>query len=232
MKNKNTKIGAVIGVVVLVVLLVLILRGGATKKTSDISEVKINRGGEEIVVRKNGRVDYISGDNTYIDFWSEDKINAYFGYFDKYYLLNESDLLRAGDDSITINVNGETKTYVLSSDEEIDDAAAEDAKDDDSGSGGGGDNIGDYFTNGPTPTPNPSSSPGGSTGPTPTPTPPNGGDPECLYWRLSYCVRKRTPSPTPTPTGTAQIRPDNCESNTQTGKTVISNELCIPTPTP
>lgn len=235
---KNNKLSIGIGVAVFFVFAIVLFasRGGVGKNANDISKVTINKNGNEITIHKNGRVDYSSGSGNYTDYWGQDKISAFFGYFDKNYLVGESDLLHAGEDAVTIDVNGETKTYVLGSDEEIADAAAEDAQtpdgDSGSGGGGGGEDIDNYFTSSPSPTSTPA--PGGtsSSTSTPTPTPPNGGDPECLYWRLSYCVRKRTPAPTPTPAGTAEIRPDDCESNTQTGKTVISNELCIPTPTP
>lgn len=227
MKKNNKIVAGIIISLSVFIFFALLLRGKNVSTDNDISEVTIRRGDETVRVGRDGKVNYFSSDNEYSEIWDEEKIKAYFGYFDKKYLLLDGQLVRAGNNTITIIVNGKEVTYVLSDDEEIDDQVIDDAQNPDDGDNGGG-GVDNYFTSSPTATP--TSAAGGTS--RPTPTPPPWVDPECLYWRLSYCVRKRTPTPSPTPVATAEIRPDNCEDNLQTGKTVISNELCVPTPTP
>jgi len=106
------------------------------------------------------------------------------------------------------------------------------------GSGGdsGTEDLSDYFEDGATPTPIPTSTPtptatpagGGTASPTPTPT--SGPyDPDlCVHWHMSYCVGESSPTPTPTPAGYEEgTLPPECGSNLETGRTVISNILCI-----
>lgn len=213
----------IVGVVVLIG--VFAMRGGEGDEGREIDSVTAQKDGNTLTVSRDGHVVYSTSGGVFEDFWDKEKTDTFFGYINSKY-SGEGDLISGGENYILIN--GQT-SYAFSDDELINQIGNE--------TGGGG---------GPTPT---SSSQGqgqggGGSGSGPTPTPPGGGggsggssgggpDPECLYWRLSYCVRPRTPRPSPTATPvTVEIREPDCGVNTQTGKTVIGNDLCISTPSP
>lgn len=221
-KDKLPAIVAVaVGIAIVVVGAILLLN--RAKVAEDVSAVTVQKDGGTLTVRRDGFVSYKFGDELYEDKWDKDKTDTYFKYFSKRYLTTESELITGGQNSVTITVNGQSKTYVLPGDDELPGVVIDDT----TGGGGGGGGGGGTST---TPTATPYSGSGSST-PTPTPyvyTP----DPNCLYWRLSYCVIPKTPTPAPTTTAAPEIREPDCSQNTQTGKTVISNQLCLPTPSP
>ncbi len=232
MKKKTPLlIGIAVATVLAIGLVVLLAVGNKNQESArKIDSVKVQKDGNTLDVRSDGRVTFEKNNETFEDFWDEDKLNAFFGYIDGKY-VGEGELVAGGGNYIVVNGT----TYVLGDDELID-AVEDDAEDGDDGGGDDGDGGDD---GGSTPFPTSTSGPsGGGTSPTPAPTSsaPSGGggpDPECLYWRLSYCVRPRTPSPSPSATPeVVEIREPNCEANAQTGRTVIGNDLCIPTPSP
>lgn len=230
MKNKKPllMIGAVvIGIGTLLLIVALVASrpksGSADRK---IASVVVQNNGNTLEVEADGRVSFMKDGKTYEDYWDSDKVATFFEYLDGRY-VGEGELVTGGQNYIVISGSGGTSTYVLDDDELVD-AVEEETE---TGGGGGGETDGGGSTEG--------SGGGGSTptvGPTTSPSGggvPNGIDPECLYWRLSYCVRKRTPTPVPSATPlTVEIREPDCGANTQTGKTVIGNDLCISTPSP
>jgi len=171
-------------------------------------EAKNSTNGNSLTVYSDGSVEVSKGSEVYRTYWDKNKVDAFLSYQSSVY----------GNES-----------FSYENDELLDEIINET-------SGGGsqtpddGQDIADFFN---TPTPAPTSSPGGSGGSGgPTPTPDPGGQPWCLYWRLSYCVILYTPPPTGTPGPEEGILPPDCQENLQTGKTVIGNELCVPSPTP
>lgn len=224
MKNRKFAIAGVVAMVLGVVVIGVLLsaRGGGAGNSVD--KVTVQKDGKTLTVNRDGHVSYEDNGNTYEDVWSEEKTSAFFSYFSKNY-SGEGDLVTGGANSVTISSGSGSTTYVLSPGDEITDAAANDVVSGGGGGGGGGGGISDIINNSPTPSPAPTSTSGGVVNP-------GGPDPECLYWKLSYCVRKRTPAPTPVPTSSPDIRQPDCSANTQTGKTVIGNDLCLPTPSP
>jgi hypothetical protein len=211
-KKPLIAIGVFVLAVGVVVLLILLGRGAPGKAGRDINSVTVQKDGNTLTVNSDGTVSYETDEGTFTDFWDADKTNAFFDYINSKY-SGEGDLISGGEDYVLIN--GQT-SYSLGDDELID------TIEDETGGGGGSPPPGGGGSGGlPSPTPTATAGQGG------------GGDPECLYWRLSYCVRPRTPSPTPSSTPVeVEIREPNCEANTQTGRTVIGNDLCLPTPSP
>ena len=221
MKNKKVLIFGVAGLIVgalVLVFLVFAMRGAGNTQKEKTNSVTVQKNGNTLTVTRDGHVRFEKDGKLYEDNWEKDKTDAFFDYIDSNY-TGEGDVITGGQDYITVSNGSGSNNYKVGDDELIDTV-----EDDTSGGGGGG-------GGGSTPTSTPS---GGGSTPTPTGTTNYGGpDPNCLFWRLSYCVRKRTPSPTPsvTPT-TVEIREPDCSANTQTGKTAISNDLCLPTPSP
>lgn len=224
MKNKKVLIVVVVMVGVAVFIATLFMfRNGAGRPTKDgIDTVSVQKDGNNLVISRDGSVRFQKDGTTYEDFWEQDKVNTFFSYLEGKY-TGDGDLITGGQNYIVINTTSGPKTYRVDNDELIDIVENET-----SGGGGAGGGSGGVPVITTSPTPRPTSTANG-----PTPTAPTGGSSECLYWRLSYCVRARTPSPTPVVTPPpVVIREPNCDANTQTGKTVIGNELCLPTPTP
>jgi len=229
MKNKKIiflTVGISVGIIVVFGLLT-VFRFNTPQK--NIDEVSVIKDGNNLTVKSDGSVSYVTSNGTYSDYWGTEKTSAFLNYFGDNY-LGENDIIRPGQNVVTVVINGVTYTYVLQ-DDEIVDAASDDATDPDQAeeeNDDGDDEINQYFS----PTPFPTS----NTNPTPTPTPYNGGGSpfsECLFWRLSYCVIPKTPTPSPTATPSeVQIKQPDCTDNLETGRTVITNELCLPTPTP
>lgn len=220
--KKNTKIALVVlGLVLGIVVLVILFTRGAGNPSPDktINSVTVQKDGNALTVSSDGSVRYEKDGLLYEDFWDSGKVKTFFDYIDASY-TGESQVVSGGQNYISINSGGGSSTYIFDEDELIDIIEDETTGDDDGGDTGGGGGGGSTSTSTPSPT-----STGASGG--------GGGSSECLYWRLSYCVRPRTSTPSPTSTPvTVEIREPNCEDNTQTGKTVIGNELCLPTPTP
>lgn len=212
----------------------------SSRQVENIESVSVIKDGKELTVNSDGSVAFSNEDGLHNDKWSNEKTQTYFNYFLENY-SGESQVVRPGQNVVTVVINGKTYTYILN-DDEIVDAAGEDATEADSptdsgnGDGNGGGDEGDinqYFSPTPFPTSNYS--------PTPVPTTSSGGGSfmdECLFWRLSYCVIPIPPAPTagPSPTGSSDpdanvIQVNNCgqylgEGNNQ--PTIISNTVCLP----
>lgn len=189
-------------------------------------EIKIVKENGNLIVNKNGKVLYtdING-STYADFWDTKKTSAFFGYYEK----NYSDLNMNNEctQNCVIFGNGVSiNSYSIESDE-LSEEVVDDILDQDNDENNGGSdegNIDDYFDNS-----DQEDNQDGSEDQ--EQDQPSGIDPECEYWIISYCVRKRTPSPSPSATPiSVSIYEPTCfdEGNQQTGRTVISNELCVP----
>ena len=231
MKNQKNLvvIGAILAGIATLAFLAILL-SGRKSEDKNISAVAIQKNGGQLIVRRDGSVTYVFGDDSYSDTWDQDKTDAFFKHFEDTYLVAEGEYITGGQNSVTVIVNGSQSSYVLDDDELVD-VVIDDTTGGGGGPGGTGGTGGSGGSGGSGGTGG-TSSPGGGTS-TPGPTmPPYGPDPNCLFWRLSYCVRPRTPTPTPVQTTTAVIRPPDCTENIQTGRTVISNELCVPTPSP
>jgi len=219
MKNKKIVYVAISVVVSAFVILGFIaLSRNSEIAIPNIDSVTIQKDGNKLVVNADGTVRYETSEGVFEDFWSSDKTNAFFKHFEPN-LTGESDLITGGQNYLTINSNGQSYTYVLGEDELVD------IVEDETSGGGGGTGGGGGSGGGSSPTSTPAGGSGGGGG--------GGGLGDCLYWRLSYCVRPRTPTPSPTTTPVSvEIREPNCDVNTQTGRTVIGNDLCLPSPTP
>ncbi len=193
------------------------------KETSD--KIEISKNGEKVTVTRDGAARWETEDGVFTETWEKAKTDAFFNYFEDKYLGAES--FGESDNRIVFD-GGESVN--LSDDDELADVITGGG-----GGGGGEDGVSDYFENPPTSPPG-----GGGTWLTPTPRPTNpptvGEESECRYWRLSYCVMWPSPPPPPTaaPTPGSTIAPPTCTEllNKTTGRTVITNELCVATPAP
>ncbi len=213
--------GIIIGVIALVVLVTLLARNGMSKRAAPIEPVEsitLKGNGISLQIDGSGNAVWQTSEGTRTELWGRDKTSSLF----EYYYANWAQNAEVTNGSATVNVgNDELGNAVL----------AEDGV----GGGGGGNGGGDVSQYFPTPTPTPAGS-GGSGGGSGGGG--NGGGPSwCTHWKLSYCADPPTPAPTTTPTPTpgssATPLPPDCNDpgNQQTGRTVIGNELCLPTAT-
>ena len=226
--NRSTKTILVSAFLILLTigLITFVVSKIPTKQTlSGGSEsIQLVSNGKKITVYSDGSA---FSDGVYVETWSKDKTDAFFTYYNKRYLTSET-----GDIAITFVSGGDSHTSYAPGNDELTNIIVNET----GGGGGGGSgatptptggDIGSYF-NSPTPTPLPY----GSSTPLPE------GIPSwCKHWLLSYCADTPAPSysPTATPvaTGPTPLPPDcNNLGNQQTGRTVISNDLCVATPTP
>ncbi len=215
----NWPLFAILFVSVAVLVGVFLFRGDESNVTEiDKREsVTVAMGGEKITVFRSGRVVRTLADGTEVEeFWSSEKTAAFFAYYyETYGQSMEVPNITVGEGGLPVDDRDELSEVIF---------------DDSPGSGGGGGTGGldDYF-NTPSPTTPGSGGSGGSGG--------DGsgggsaGEPECLFWRLSYCVTFPTPTPavpTPMPEDVVFFEP-TCEDirNRETGKTVIGDELCV-----
>lgn len=224
MKKKSLVIGLLSLALGMLILVVIFASRSGAEKRREIDSVTAQKDGNTLTVSRDGHVVYKTSKGVFEDFWDRDKTDAFFAYINKKY-FGEGETITGGKNYIIIN--GQT-SYLLTDDELIDQVADETSGSSPPGVGGsGGETGGSGSESGPTPTPTGGGGSGGNSSDS------GGSNSECLYWRLSYCVRLRTPSPTPSATPVeVYIREPNCEANTQTGRTVIGNELCLPTPSP
>jgi len=219
-------LGVGIGIVLLIVF--FIARSGRQTEEPEINSVNIQKNGVQLVVSRDGSVVMRNEDGVFFDQWDKSKTDAFFAYFNENY-AGEEDFVKPGQNTVQVTKGQNAYSYVLEEDDEIIDEAADDAENPDGGGpptgGGGGE-------------PTPSPPPGPGSGGTPAPTaPPSGPDPECLYWKLSYCVQARPPTPTPTPPpdpDASVVDVPDCGGwlSEQGEATIISNTVCIPEPTP
>jgi hypothetical protein len=231
--KKYTKPAVAIAIIFALLSLLLLVSSSRKSKDNGSPQDKIEittKDGSKITINASGNVVYSKDEQTFSDFWSNQKTTALFEYFKNKYPDGFS-TQEESTTTITFHSNGESYTVSIPQDEIIppveEDIQDPDDQDSDGGDqDDGDDDLSDLFTS-------PSPTPGYTPPPTPTSTPaPPTGDPECLYWRLSYCVIMPTPTPTSTPAPPEQSTalPPTCQDtgNKQTGRTVITNELCLP----
>ena len=235
--------GLFIGSVAILIFVLVGVRGGLLKKLvgeeRSAGKVTIRNDGAAVTVGRDGVVEFNRSGEISYEQWSTGKVSAFFDYYkSKYAGANETDLVAGGIITFYWD-DGSESTYVIGDDDELSDIISEDEGGGEDG--GGGEPISDYFDDGDDDGDDGDGSDDGDEGswpwstatPRPTVTPASGGDEtlsECLYWRLTYCVRYRTPSPQPTATPPGDVSlPPTCSEleNKTTGRTVISNELCI-----
>jgi len=239
---KNNRPAIIIGIIILVLLTLVLFRSSGSPVQDSAKKDQINislKNGDELTVFASGEAHFKSGGQEFIEMWSNAKTSAFFSYFQENYLDPADSSVIEGEEAsntITFVKDGEAVTVPIGDDELIDKVAEDIQEGGDTGggeddSGDGDEDISDYFGS---PTPSASA----TTYPTPTPFAGDEGDEEtgvdseCLYWRLSYCVVAKTPVPTstPVPPEDSVALPPDCDDsgNKTTGRTVITNELCLP----
>lgn len=221
-KKQYLVLGLVVVFVVIVIIILAVMNRNVSKKAretdpSKISKVTYQENGTTLTIGRDGQVELKNRHRVSFQSWSKDKIDIFFSYLGENYLNQGS--FGSGDD-LVIYINGQSYGVDLDDDEEIIDVIIDDVGGGDGGGDDGdGEDISDYFS---PPTPAPTSTPPGDG---------DDGDPECLYWKLSYCVRQPSPTPVPTsPPAEGGVLPPECWENTFTGRTVITNELCVQEP--
>lgn len=246
-KLLQNKVLIIVFILVLVglVLALLVRLGTNTQLEPQGDKITVSQNGVEVTVYENGAVIRRNSDGTETrEIWSLEKTAAFFKYYQETYTGTGI------SDSIATSSRSETGDFVeigadkypIADDDELSDIITDPNGDGSTGGSGdvdpgGGDDLGDFFDDGGDS--DDGASDGGSTGGGEGEDQPEGEE-ECLFWRLSYCVIFPTPtpapSPTPTPSPDFEALPPTCEEilNQETGRTVISNELCVtePTPTP
>ncbi|OGM28297.1 hypothetical protein A2801_02460 [Candidatus Woesebacteria bacterium RIFCSPHIGHO2_01_FULL_41_10] len=226
---KNKRLVYMIGGLLLLAMVfagVLLLFGGSGK-SDELQSIEVRLGDQTLTVSRDGMVLLRTSDGEFQDQWSTEKTRAFFDYF------NER-TFEEGEYLLLLNSEAGTQAVAIGDDELIN-VVINETTGGTGDDGNSGEDIDDYFDDG--------GSSGGGGGSTPTPPPGGGGssgggesgdDDTCLFWRISYCV-EFPPDPTPSPTPTdspVQIKPPDCAENYETGRTVISSELCLPTPSP
>lgn len=223
-KNRGLIIALGIGFTILIVAGVLGLRfilGGASSEPDQkrVNVVVLNKDGQQFSLDSSGNATWSGSGENKSELWEREKTASFFEY---YYANWASDATVTGDTAYVNPGSDELGSVVT---------GGGSGGSGGGGGGGGGGDISQYFQT-PTPTPN-SGTGGGDTG-----GGGNGGGPSwCIHWKLSYCADQLPDSPTPTPTATPSgptpLPPDcNNVGNQQTGRTVIGNDLCLPSPTP
>lgn len=215
-------------VVFVVILLVLFLVGGlslggklgisqdTTFKKTDIVEAVDPQTGKKYTFRADGFVTYIDENgNTVSEVWEQNKINAFLEYLTQ-------NFVEGALGGYEITINGTTGSSGSGGDEIITVATGG------GGSGGGGGGTSQYFAT-PTPLPTPYNLPIQGSNPTPQATLPPPAPSWCKFWKLSYCADPLESNATPSPTTASQAIPPTCTNsgNKTTGRTVITNELCV-----
>ena len=237
MKISRDYLFVLLGIAILVIL-VLIFSGRLlfqSRQKDDLDSVKVEQGSDTAYVYTNGKVILRSSSLSDETTWDNEKTNTFFKFIED--KVKEGEFVEGvekvedGGYLITYTKNGVTYTIILDDDEEEEKLIS-------------------YFDSGETSTPYPTQNPGegggksgggsssgGSSGGGFGSPSPSGPDPDCPFWRLSYCVYPRTPTPALTPSGTINPYPNlvyDCGlgGDTVTQRTVISNTLCVKEPTP
>lgn len=179
-------------------------------------QIKVNE--NSFYIDRSGEAIWTHDGNTISKLWEKSKTDSFFDYIYKTYGTGEKFELSMSDELVAQVLSEGSSQNVATSD------------------------ISSYFAT-------PTSSPNGSE-PTQTSSPSSGGGgyagdggiPSwCKHWRLSYCADTPPPQATltpstasPSPQGGATPLPPDCTNpgNQRTGKTVIGNELCLPSETP
>lgn len=226
-KKPLAAVGIIVAILLLLVGVVVLTRGGGVAGTEDTADITIRKDGKTLLIDDSGRVVLKKDGQEYVDYWNQEKLEIF-----KLYLSENASEQGLTFTGYSIVIDG--VSYSLPGDDELIETIIEETESggggggDDEGSGGGdggdGGGLDDYFTS---PTPVPSSGSGGG----------GGGPSWCKLWRLSYCadpLPTRTPTPTPTPTEYVVPYVFDCGlgEDLVTDRTVISNTLCLKSPTP
>lgn len=221
MKKQNTPllIGIAVGLLLVFILLGVFLRRGSLPSVSQptVTAIVLTNNGTQFSLDSSGHAVWGEGEGTKSELWSSQKTRSFFEYYYDNWAATAT--VSGGTAYVTTNGSDELANVITTGG---------------GGGGGGGNGGGDISQFFATPTPVPNSGAGGD-----PPTGGNNGGPSwCIHWRLSYCADgppdTSTPAPTPQPTSGPTPLPPDCNNtgNQQTGRTVISNDLCLPTPTP
>lgn len=210
--------GIILGVLLLIILVSRNL--SAPKQPGEAASISLTQDGRQITVSIDGSV-FENG--VLVDTWSAEKTRAFFDYYNAQYASYQG-----GQTVIVFSGPGGESTSSVPAGDELTDIVFGGGGTGGGGNGNGGGGTGGFFQSGsPTPTPLPY----GESSPLPSSIPN-----WCKHWLLSYCADTPAPSSTPTPSpaaGPTPLPPDcNNVGNQETGRTVISNELCVPSPTP
>ncbi len=215
-KSQGSKLLILVAVLVGVVILFVLLLARRPEKVASKPEITTDsitlekEGGMSITFGKSGVVDFGGG---FSEVWRAEDKSTLFDYI-KAKLAKGEYSLNGGLYKIVIN----GVAYYFDANDEVINAVFDEGET-------GGSSVGDFFDFRITPTPTSKAGGGGGSGGSG-----GGGVDNCPFWRLSYCVYP--PSPTPTRAPATGILPPECGANLKTGRTVITDELCLPSPTP
>jgi len=232
-KKPLIAIGIVVAIVLLIAAITLFSGGrNISNLTDDNADIVVKKDADTLLINNSGYVKLVRNGREFEAFWDDEKMSLF-----KLYLtenLLEQDLSITG---YSITIDG--VTYYLSGDDELiqviiseTQAGDDDNSADENNDEGDDEGLDDYF-NPSTPRPTSSSGGGGASGG-------GGSGPSwCKLWRLSYCadpLPRPSPSPSivPTPSASAVPYVFDCGLGGEmvTDRTVISNTLCVKTPTP
>lgn len=215
----------IIIIVGLVFFVISLSNRGSNKNIDSIEKIQLDLDNTKVIFNNNGLVEIETEEGNYSLTLDNEKVKNIFTS------LNNSNKQQSIEDGVSVTIIGEnsTESFSLSKDDPaINNIINQVNESGDTGGGNGGDGgNGQLF---PTPTTSLIFPPGTYLTRTPTPTPQSGSG--CQFWKISWCVFFPSPTPTPlitpTPTGTLQA-PANCDlyGSQVTGRTVISNTLCI-----
>jgi len=210
--SNNIFIGIAASIILIIVVILVgkYLFSNNLKAPINQDQIMIQKGGNTIIVNRNGLIEYRSGDEVFYKTWDSSKINYFFDRMEakaRDYLDEGLTEPCDGCYAVTLYVDGELVTVYIKEDEDLDSAFEEFEED-----GSGNTDLSDYFdddedgdsqgngnvTATPTPT-------GGGSDPTPTPED-QGSDPQTNY--------------PPVETGCSAWSQDIVD------KAVISNTLC------
>lgn len=203
-----------LGLIVFIFSAYFLLVGMGRKTSSEISpdQIKLQKGDKTVIVNENGVVEYYSESGIYYDYWDEGRTRSFFDHIRqkaREYLASPQAGEGNGGYYVTLYLDGkEVKIWVSDEDEIIEEVFLSDPSTD-TGSGGSLDDYFDTYFN-PSPT-------GVSFSVSPTSSPSGPG------------VVSAGDGTTPVGgSGTSQS-PVNCSlySAKVTGRTIISNALCI-----
>jgi hypothetical protein len=210
-----------IGLLIFVVGISLIssrLRIATPQESKDATKIEAidPKTGKKIIFGKDGLVTFVDENgNTVSEIWDAQKIASFWEYVNENFVPGQNG-------QYTVTIGSQTGGVGGGGDELISVIGGGGGP----GPGGtGGGEVGDLFAS-PTPV-----TTGGTWTPLPWPTLPPPAPSWCKFWRLSYCADliEFSPAPSSTPTSSSVALPPTCTDtgNKNTGKTVITNELCV-----
>lgn len=221
--NKNI-ISLGVGLIVLAIFIlgvVLVAPKLVTPSTPKEEQKQIviedSSNGRKITFNRDGYVTYADANGSTSEAWESGKIASLFEYVTTF--------LQNGEGGYSVYINGEL-VGSLGEDDELVEVIINEVGSGGGGGGSGGGGIGGYF---PTPAPTPYNLPIQGSNPTPGPTLPPAAPSWCSNWKLSYCADPLQPNVTPSPTSQTVALPPDCNEpgNQNTGRTVITNVLCV-----